>query len=110
MLTSIADNQFAIIGCVPLLKLRALARVILPTSTGLWTESTERRSAFELRLGLYEYVSYRLAGQGQEHLNPQNQSPSARIGPASIPDTHPSTSFRDCFSPLLYRFRHLISS
>jgi hypothetical protein len=39
MLTWSADDQFAIIGCAQLLKLRALARDTLPTSTAPWTEA-----------------------------------------------------------------------
>lgn len=39
MLTWSADNQFAIIGCAQLLRLRALARDMPPTSTGPWTEA-----------------------------------------------------------------------
>lgn len=66
MLTWNADGQFAIIGCAQLRKLRALARDTLPTNTGPWTEALnkDRIVAFPPPLlGLYEFVSRRLAGR-----------------------------------------------
>jgi hypothetical protein len=64
MLTSIADNQFAIIGYARLLKLRALALVILPTSTGLWTEALNGTQLWNFLSGCMSLFSRRLAGQG----------------------------------------------
>jgi len=61
MLTWNADNQFAIIGCAQLQKLRALARDMLPTGTAPWIEALNG-TRIGASFGLYEFVSRRLAG------------------------------------------------
>jgi hypothetical protein len=96
MLTWNADGQFAIIGCAQLRKLRALARDMLPTNTGPWTEALnkDRTVAFcpsgYMSLFLVDWLDGPLRGPCHEHLGPFAEAAVlCRTGSASITDTLP---------------------